>query len=53
VTLGRKSAELPKNCLWILTDPWKARTARASHRSLDGAKGAPPTGPTGFTAGRS
>ncbi len=33
--------------LWILPDPWK--TLRVSHRSLDGAKTAPTTGPTGST----
>jgi hypothetical protein len=31
---------------WILPDPWK--TLCVSHRSLDGANTAPPTGPTGF-----
>lgn len=34
--------------LWILPDLWKTPQTGVSHRSLDGAQIAPPTGSTGL-----
>jgi len=40
-------APIPTNGLWILPDLWKTPQTGVSHRSLDGAQIAPPTGSTG------
>ncbi len=42
------AARISTNGLWILPDLWKTPQTGVSHRSLDGAQIAPPTGSTGL-----
>jgi hypothetical protein len=44
----RLAARNPTIGLWILPDLWKTPQTGVSHRSLDGAPIAPPTGSTGL-----